>query len=238
MSDKRFGAQENATRYTRALEGIADFSKEYPEQAALLSKHPEWMKALVVGGTADKKRNIVDRKDLDLIFDLDYAEKIARKNPNFNAWDFREYVNALEYLQGHINSFSNNKQLYDMQAMAGKPMPGPAVDITKDVKQTLFPKAAGKAGIAATLLGGAGAASAGEYRRAAADIAESLLPIGLTPSTLAPGTLSPEQRAQQDAAYKQKLAEEHEAKMRVQALLRSGVPMPDEYRRGGRVRMI
>ena len=100
------------------------------------------------------------------------------------------------------------------------------------------PSRLGKAGIAATLLGGAGAASAGDYRRAAADIAESLLPMGLTPSTLAPGTLSPEQRAQQDAAYKQKLAEEREAKMRAQALLRSGVPMPDEYRRGGRVRMI
>jgi hypothetical protein len=41
----------------------------------------------------------------------------------------------------------------------------------------------GKAGVAAGLLGGAGAANASE-------LAESLLPIGLTPSKVAPGTLS------------------------------------------------
>lgn len=97
---------------------------------------------------------------------------------------------------------------------------------------------AGKAGIAAALAGGAGAASAGEYRQAAADIAESLLPLGMTPSTLAPGTLTPEQRAASDEAYRRKRAQEQEAKMRAQALLRSGVPMPEEYRQGGRVRMI
>lgn len=97
---------------------------------------------------------------------------------------------------------------------------------------------AGKAGIAAALAGGAGAASAQDYRRAAGEIAESLLPLGMTPSTLAPGTLTPEQRAASDEAYRRKLAQEREAKMRAQALLRSGVPMPEEYRHGGRVRMI
>lgn len=100
------------------------------------------------------------------------------------------------------------------------------------------PARLGKAGLAAALAGGAGAASAGEYRQAAADIAESLLPLGVTPSTLASGTLTPEQRAASDEAYRRKRAQEQEARMRAQALLRSGVPMPEEYRQGGRVRMI
>lgn len=97
---------------------------------------------------------------------------------------------------------------------------------------------AGKAGLAAALIGGAGVANAGEYRQAAADIAESLLPLGLTPSPMAPGTLTPEQRAASDEAYRRKRAQEQESKMRAQALLRSGVPMPEAYRQGGRVRMI
>jgi hypothetical protein len=42
----------------------------------------------------------------------------------------------------------------------------------------------GKAGIAAALLGGAGAASAGEYRKAAQNVGESLLPWGLTSGDL------------------------------------------------------
>ncbi len=100
------------------------------------------------------------------------------------------------------------------------------------------PARLGKAGLAAALTGGAGAASAGEYRQAAADIAESLLPLGITPSTLATGTLTPEQRAASDEAFRRKRAQEQESKMRAQALLRSGVPMPEEYRQGGRVRMI
>jgi len=41
----------------------------------------------------------------------------------------------------------------------------------------------GKLGVAGALLGGAGAASAGELRQAAGDVAESFLPLGLTPST-------------------------------------------------------
>lgn len=240
MSDKRFGAPENAARYTRAMQGISDFAKEYPEKAAILAQHPEWIKAFVVGGTADPKRNVVDRKDLDLIFDLDHAERLAKKSGAFNAYDFRDYVTALEYLQGHINNFSNNQRFYDMQAMAGTPLPGPAVDISRDVKKTLLPKpkVAGKAGIAAALAGGTGAASAGDLRRAAGDVAESFLPLGITPSTLAPGTLTPEQRAASDAATQRKRQQEEAAKMKAQALLRTGVPMPDEYRKGGRVRMI
>jgi hypothetical protein len=100
------------------------------------------------------------------------------------------------------------------------------------------PSRLGKAGIAAALAGGAGAASAGDLRRAAGDVAESFLPLGVTPSTLAPGTLTPEQRAASDAATQRKRQQEEAAKMKAQALLRTGVPMPDEYRRGGRVRMI
>jgi hypothetical protein len=41
----------------------------------------------------------------------------------------------------------------------------------------------GKLGVAGALLGGAGAANAGELRQAAGDVAESFLPLGLTPST-------------------------------------------------------
>jgi len=100
------------------------------------------------------------------------------------------------------------------------------------------PSSLGKAGIAAALVGGAGAASAGDLRRAAGDVAESFLPMGLTPSTLAPGTLTPEQRAAGYAAMQHKRQQEEAAKMKAQALLRTGVPIPDGYRQGGRVRMI
>lgn len=113
------------------------------------------------------------------------------------------------------------------------------------------PSRLGKAGIAGILAGGAGAASAGDLRRAAGDVAESLLPIGLTPSTLAPGTLSPEQRAAQEDATRRMQAQqgafpsreapareqERAARAKAQELLRV-VPMPEEYRVGGRVRMI
>lgn len=110
---------------------------------------------------------------------------------------------------------------------------------------------AGKAGIAATLAGGAGAASAGDLRRAAGDVAESLLPLALTPSSLAPGTLTPAQRAAQENARQKMEAQqgafpsreapareqERQARAKAQALLRA-VPMPEEFRHGGRVRMI
>lgn len=114
--------------------------------------------------------------------------------------------------------------------------------IDNDVIDAVFPsdkrRTAGKAGIATLLAGGAGAASAGDFCRAAGDVAESLLPLGITPSTLAPGTLTPEQRAASDAATQRKRQQEESAKMKAQSLLRTGVPMPDGYRQGGRVRMI
>ena len=47
----------------------------------------------------------------------------------------------------------------------------------------------GKLGAAAALLGGTGAANAGEYRKAAGDVAEALLPIGLTPTELMPNEM-------------------------------------------------
>jgi Arc/MetJ-type ribon-helix-helix transcriptional regulator len=88
-------------------------------------------------------------------------------------------------------------------------------------------RAAGKAGLMAAALGGAGGASA-------AEIAESFLPLGMTPSTLAPGTLTPEQKAASDEAYRRKLAEERAAKMKAQALLRSGVKQEEpQMAKGG-----
>ena len=53
--------------------------------------------------------------------------------------------------------------------------------------QPKSPKLSGKLGIAAALASGTGAASAGELRQAAGDVAESFLPIGLTPSSLNTG---------------------------------------------------
>lgn len=44
----------------------------------------------------------------------------------------------------------------------------------------------GKIGAVGALLGGAGAANAGEYRKAAGDVAEAFLPFGLTPTELMP----------------------------------------------------
>jgi hypothetical protein len=48
----------------------------------------------------------------------------------------------------------------------------------------------GKLGVAGALLGGAGAANAGEYRKAAGDVAEAFLPLGLTPTELMPNEVS------------------------------------------------
>jgi len=42
----------------------------------------------------------------------------------------------------------------------------------------------GKLGVAAALLGGTGAANAGEYRKAVGNVAEAFLPLGLTPTEL------------------------------------------------------
>lgn len=242
MADNRFGAKENLARYDRAMQGIVDFAKEYPEKAAILAQYPELIKTLVVGGTADPKRNIVDRKDLDLIFDLAHIETAAKKKGLVNAYDFRDYVNALEYLQGHINNLrAQNSGLYDMQAMIDRPLPGPVVDISKDVRQALFskPKPAGKVGIAAALASGAGAASAGDFRQAAGDIAESFLPLAMTPAPVASGTISANERARQDAAYA-KLLEQQRQQVRMTGRYDPTAPinLPTDYRAGGRVRMI
>lgn len=96
----------------------------------------------------------------------------------------------------------------------------------------------GKAGIAAVLASALGAAKAGEYGKAAGIIGESLLPLAATPSALATGTLSPEMRAEQDLYNKKKQSQKQKQIAKQQELLRSGVTLPDEYRRGGRVRMI
>lgn len=107
---------------------------------------------------------------------------------------------------------------------------GSAITEVKEVT----PKMKGRLGLLAALAGGAGSASAGEIKKAAGEVAESLLPAGLTPSELAPGTLSPEIKAQYAALAQQKKDEVAKA----QALLRSGVPMPENYREGGKVKLI
>jgi hypothetical protein len=99
-------------------------------------------------------------------------------------------------------------------------------------------KVGGKVGIAAALMSALGAAKAGEYGKAAGIVGESMLPLGVTPTELAPGTLSPELKAEQDAYNAQRQAEKKAQVAKQQALLRSGVTLPEEYRRGGRVRMI
>jgi len=96
----------------------------------------------------------------------------------------------------------------------------------------------GKVGIAATLMSALGAAKAGEYGKAAGIVGESMLPWGATPTELAPGTLSPELKAEQDAYNTQQQAAKQAQVAKQQALLRSGVTLPEEYGRGGRVRMI
>ena len=75
----------------------------------------------------------------------------------------------------------------------------------------------GKLGVASALLGGAGAASAGEYRKAAGDVAESMLPIGMMPSSL-----NTNEDAELAARRKQSPT----------------ITMPDSYRQGGRVKLI
>jgi len=75
----------------------------------------------------------------------------------------------------------------------------------------------GKLGIASALLGGTGAASAGEYRKAAGDVAESMLPVGMMPSSL---------NTNEDAEL---------AARRNQS---PTITMPDNYRQGGRVKLI
>ena len=99
-------------------------------------------------------------------------------------------------------------------------------------------KLPGKLGIAGALLGGTGAANAGEYRKAAGSVAESFMPLGLTPSPLGDATRPAGEREAEDQAYAANKAAEQERALKAQALLRSGVPMPDGFAVGGRVRLI
>jgi Arc/MetJ-type ribon-helix-helix transcriptional regulator len=119
--------------------------------------------------------------------------------------------------------------LYDAFEKQGGKLPSinSGVAISDEARALRSSRAAGKAGLMAAALGGAGGASA-------AEIAESFLPLGMTPSTLAPGTLTPEQKAASDEAYRRKLAEERAAKMKAQALLRSGVKQEEpQMAKGG-----
>jgi hypothetical protein len=91
----------------------------------------------------------------------------------------------------------------------------------------------GKAGIAAALASAVGAARAGDFGKAAGIVGESMLPWGATPSAVAPGTLSPDMKAEQDAYNAQQQAKKS-------TFMPNNVDftLPDNYRRGGRVRMI
>ena len=77
----------------------------------------------------------------------------------------------------------------------------------------------GKRGVASALLGGTGAASAGELRQAAGDVAESFLPLGLTPSTLNTG----------DA---EELAKRRKKPPTIDKARGGSIKMPEEYSRG------
>lgn len=121
----------------------------------------------------------------------------------------------------------NPVEVFQSESRIGDP--GKGIHFGNKITE-LHPKPArlgGKAGLIAGLIGGAGASNASE-------LAESFLPLGLTPSQLAPGTLSPEIKAQYAAMAQQKKDEIAKA----QALLRSGVEMPDNYRVGGRTKLI
>jgi hypothetical protein len=77
----------------------------------------------------------------------------------------------------------------------------------------------GKLGVAAALLGGAGAASAGELRQATGDVAESFLPIGLTPSTLNTGDT-------------EELAKRRKMPPTIDKARGGAIKMPEEYSQG------
>jgi hypothetical protein len=97
----------------------------------------------------------------------------------------------------------------------------------------------GKAGIAAALASGAGAASAGELRKAAGDVAESMLPWWMTG-----GNAGPENESQQVELRQRML----DAGAKAGAgrgnpnydprLAKQPIEMPTEYKVGGRVRII
>jgi hypothetical protein len=77
----------------------------------------------------------------------------------------------------------------------------------------------GKLGLAAALASGTGAASAGELRQAAGDVAESFLPLGLTPSTL-------------NTNENEELAKSRKKPPTIDKARGGSVRMPDEYSQG------
>ena len=77
----------------------------------------------------------------------------------------------------------------------------------------------GKLGVAAALASGTGAASAGELRQAAGDVAESFLPLGLTPSTL-------------NTNENEELAKRRKKPPTISKARGGSVPMPDSYTQG------
>ena len=77
----------------------------------------------------------------------------------------------------------------------------------------------GKLGLAAALASGTGAASAGELRQAAGDVAESFLPLGLTPSTLNTGDT-------------EELFKRRKMPPTIDKARGGSVRMPDEYSQG------
>jgi hypothetical protein len=83
----------------------------------------------------------------------------------------------------------------------------------------------GKLGVGAALLGGAGAASAGEYRKAAGDVAESFLPPWLTPS-------------ETNLNETEELAKRRKMQPTFDKARGGAINMPDDYAAGGRVRLI
>lgn len=77
----------------------------------------------------------------------------------------------------------------------------------------------GKLGVAAALASGAGAANAGQLRQAAGDVAESFLPLGLTPSAL-------------NADENDELAKRRKLPPTISKARGGSIKMPAEYSRG------
>lgn len=219
-SDNTFKQRINTALDISNLLGDGELQVVGVYNSANGTKNPVFQQPFYEGRSATSEEIVKYMKGRG--FEVEKAAAAKSASPTFYKVENGEKITAKD-LDGDNVKIGKNGQVYVLDA---------------SLKRTPIKSVTGKAGIAAALAGGAGAASAQDYRRAAGEIAESLLPLGLTPSTLAPGTLTPEQRAESDEAYRRKLAQERGAKMRAQALLRSGVPMPEEYRHGGRVRMI
>jgi hypothetical protein len=127
----QLGHENNRYRLRRAVDSISEFNNEYPEAADILSKNLDALQVSVVGGSADKSRNINDRKDLDLVFHDGYRSD--------NTAD-PDVVNAISRLQQYINESSASKGAIDMQAMidpSGADKNRPSVDISKLVRNAI-----------------------------------------------------------------------------------------------------